>query len=461
MLKYLKPLTYFLFVAFFSACAVEEDNTPDNDMEPEDEVQPTNWIITVLHEENPVQGVSVSIYNTLQDLQNLENSILSAQSDNDGKVSFSELSDSDTIYFLRAVKGNLKYMDYESSFSLQSMMDNMHTINLSEEEIDTTVVNTILSLHIIKEGMAEPGVEVVLYRTNQDLQNGANPINSDQTDGDGNVVFSGLQAFSEVYAYAFKDNFDNKDSASAITITPEITNYDTLEIFEKAEKLARVVLLEEFTGQSCPNCPSAHALTANLLDDYPEQLVAVSIQAGPLAGALEIPDGSDIYSLFNVSSQPQGMINRAVFDRNREWHGTGFWRGFVEEEIAKDAGVAIEAEIDYNASTRGLNIQGKATLLNDFADDLKITVMLTESGIVAPQSNGGSDYVHNHVLRDVVTDFSGDLIEIGNFTDDEATFNLNTTLANEWEESNMKVVVFIHEFENSDYVLQAFEAPVL
>ena len=45
----------------------------------------------------------------------------------------------------------------------------------------------------------------------------------------------------------------------------------------------RVVLLEEFTGQNCSNCPTAHRTIEALQEQYGASLVSVSIHAGSFA----------------------------------------------------------------------------------------------------------------------------------------------------------------------------------
>ena len=45
----------------------------------------------------------------------------------------------------------------------------------------------------------------------------------------------------------------------------------------------RVVLIEEFTGKGCTQCPKGSRELENLLTLFPDNLVAVSIHAGPFA----------------------------------------------------------------------------------------------------------------------------------------------------------------------------------
>ena len=53
-------------------------------------------------------------------------------------------------------------------------------------------------------------------------------------------------------------------------------------VYEKPEPAKRVVLLEDFTGQKCSNCPNANELIETLQNDFGDNLVVVGIHGGPL-----------------------------------------------------------------------------------------------------------------------------------------------------------------------------------
>ncbi|MDP4282340.1 MAG: hypothetical protein Q8867_09360, partial [Bacteroidota bacterium] len=80
----------------------------------------------------------------------------------------------------------------------------------------------------------------------------------------------------------------------------------------------RTVLLEDYTGHKCVNCPTA-AVTAHTLEEmYNGNLIILAVHAGyfaiPGSGnyALDLRSatGEDWYSTFGVTSNPIGMINR-------------------------------------------------------------------------------------------------------------------------------------------------------
>ena len=88
-------------------------------------------------------------------------------------------------------------------------------------------------------------------------------------------------------------------------------------IYEKPEPAKRVVLLEDFTGQKCTNCPKATDVIEQLQETYGEALVAVGIHGGPLGFmgnaktvGLATETGNEYYNHWGLQYQPVGLVGR-------------------------------------------------------------------------------------------------------------------------------------------------------
>ena len=68
-------------------------------------------------------------------------------------------------------------------------------------------------------------------------------------------------------------------AASMLAACNPVAQDDRYELIEPAQ-VNRVVLIEDFTGQNCINCPAAHEVIEPLQMQYPDNVVAVSIHAG-------------------------------------------------------------------------------------------------------------------------------------------------------------------------------------
>ncbi|NCD42222.1 MAG: hypothetical protein EOL88_09040 [Bacteroidia bacterium] len=78
----------------------------------------------------------------------------------------------------------------------------------------------------------------------------------------------------------------------------------------------RVILLEEFTGHACVNCPEAALLLNDLKTLYGEQLLVISVHAGFFAMPLgeltadyRTAAGTAINDYFGVTANPSGMVS--------------------------------------------------------------------------------------------------------------------------------------------------------
>ena len=115
-----------------------------------------------------------------------------------------------------------------------------------------------------------------------------------------------------------------------LSVLAFITDGSTYEILQAAEQgmtesaykeHTRVVLLEEFTGHLCVNCPEATKLSNDLKETYGNKLLLLAIHAGDLAEPSTAPydndlrttAGTSIYNYFAPIGVPTGMVNRTEF----------------------------------------------------------------------------------------------------------------------------------------------------
>lgn len=118
----------------------------------------------------------------------------------------------------------------------------------------------------------------------------------------------------------------------------------------------------------------------------------------------------------------------------------------------------IDIQATYNKNSRKLDITLTGQRNEDyllFAEDAKLTVLLTEDDIVMPQYNSETDkydynYKHKGILRKNVSDVWGDdILWSDNKYEKQYSINLN----NDWESNNMKIVAFIvSPFDGKNYL---------
>lgn len=225
----------------------------------------------------------------------------------------------------------------------------------------------------------------------------------------------------------------------------------------------RAVLLEEFTGQDCTNCPEGHRIAAQLKEQYGDAFIPVSIHASQLSWSEEefgeyglgIAEGDAYYKANSSPALPSGVVDRNSGVLNRT-----DWAAKVRSEMEKEAPAAIEIVPVYDTDSKKINID---IILKPTANlNCNLTVWILESGIVNYQYDNGNhvtEYVHNHVLRDVVSDVWGDQVELstGVFSEKKYQYDIVANGKTHWNTDNLSVVAFLSTDKG---VLQAAEAHV-
>jgi hypothetical protein len=231
----------------------------------------------------------------------------------------------------------------------------------------------------------------------------------------------------------------------------------------------RVVLLEELTGATCPNCPKGTAAVEAILKTFPGKVAAVGIHGEFLSKP--VPNKSK-YDFRNPKAaalenwfqpwigKPAATVNRIDLNNPDQKYATvitGQWQANVEKELQKPHQLSILLDINYNAMSRVVDIDFTAIPLVDLAGSYNVTVFLTESKIIDAQTNGNviiDDFEHNHVLRDMATKFDGDAfgadLKKGESYKRKYTYTLPQTPEGLWKAENMEVIVAIHHNSPTD-----------
>lgn len=243
-------------------------------------------------------------------------------------------------------------------------------------------------------------------------------------------------------------------AASAIAIfatvaCQEVDSNDRL-IYVKPAEVGRAVLIEDYTGQECINCPNGTNAINSIVETYGEKnVIAVGIHSGPLASkgktSLATEIGDEYYKHWDSQSklgQPWALINRATAP-NEDYNT---WASYVGALISKKAALSLSVNNIYDATSRKLTIDVKA-FGTDGNTIGKLQVWLIEDGIVAKQKmpNGkiNKEYVHNHVFRDVANGTWGEDVTVKEGETTEKQYDY--TLPEKWNAEKVSVVAFVYD----------------
>ena len=261
-----------------------------------------------------------------------------------------------------------------------------------------------------------------------------------------------------------------------LTACSNIDEDERLIYVEPAE-VNRPVLIEDFTGQACVNCPNATAAIHELQETYGEEnVIAVAIHCGPFAhqksnmGNAFLSDlgtnlGDEYYKHWDIRAQPTLMINRSsLIDIPQELPAA------VANELKKTSTVHFDAvEFSNNAVLVDLSSSDRV--------EGRLQVWIVEDSINAkdpqtkyqqfmPDGSRRQDYVHNHVFRASLTnDAYGEpvTLEAGNKSYTQVFYlQGNEALDNFehlWQKQYLSAVVFF--WNEQQGVMQAIRVPFI
>ncbi len=231
---------------------------------------------------------------------------------------------------------------------------------------------------------------------------------------------------------------------------------DNRYIEAEMPETGRKVLVEEFTGQFCINCPDGHEMIRNIKSLYGDNVVAVSIHAGQLAFddetfGLKTADGDKYANMWGVQAYPSIVVDRqgGVVDNMPQWQNA------VMKQMGQNASVDMELNATLNDDKTAITVDSK--MLSNTSITGKYQVWVVESGIKTLQQMPGSsvynmEYTHDHVYRAAVNGVGGEDITLtsGIYSNNSCTIDIN----HKWNLENIEIVAFIY---NSTGVIQVEE----
>lgn len=223
-------------------------------------------------------------------------------------------------------------------------------------------------------------------------------------------------------------------------------------IYVKPAEVGRAILIEDFTGQRCINCPTGTEIINGIVDTYGEyNVIAVGIHSGPLGFAgnsktvgLMTDTGNEYYTHWdkeNKMGQPWVIFNRKT---SPDSHYNN-WAAMVGTIISEKANLSVKIANAYDAATRTLTTTVGADGVNGTVNG-KLQVWIVEDGVKAlqmmPDGKSNKEYIHNHVFRAAVNGTWGEDVTVkeGETTTKQYSYKLPEA----WNADNIAVVAFVY-----------------
>ncbi len=253
--------------------------------------------------------------------------------------------------------------------------------------------------------------------------------------------------------------------------TPDFPALDLDHVIHK-------ILIEEYTGHKCINCPKGHKALNNIKSLMGDTVVLLAIHATSLSEPDTISSDCNIGYINDYRTEAgnnyaeqfvTGGIPAAVFNRTdiNGIYGQSDYDNWADIAYAIErtqADLAIQIIPVFNKKQDTVFIFVKTTLLNTMNANMNLCVLLSESGIISPQRNSDPtigtipnicEYTHNHMLRENISPILGSTLRIS--AAEESQLNVYALpVSSKWIISHCDIVAFVYDTDTQK-VLQAEE----
>ncbi len=240
-------------------------------------------------------------------------------------------------------------------------------------------------------------------------------------------------------------------AALGLMVACDEVSVDKRLTYVEPPQVSRAVLIEDYTGQYCVNCPRATEEIERLIEQYGDSIViAVAIHSGPFGKSKGEPSplytevGDMYFNTWGMSAQPIGLIDRLFGSTPFSYTD---WGGGVNYEVAIEPPVSFLTDIDYDSETRDAAIEVQTIGLDSALVSGKLQVWLVEDSIdsfqLMPDGSREEHYNHMHVFRASVNDPWGDALSVSH--GQVAVKNYELKLDPAWVPEHCSVVTFLYD----------------
>jgi len=207
------------------------------------------------------------------------------------------------------------------------------------------------------------------------------------------------------------------------------------------------VLLEQWTGTWCPQCPPANT-TGNTLNSDPQVVVTKHHAVDEFSSGAS----TAFFAPYAVTFTPAGVIDQGEYGTYEPNPGSAQWGQQVEQRKQGVSPVQLGIGAVFNALDRMLTVDMSATYTYGLPGEHAMNVFIVEDGLAAPQANAPANYVHQQVVRDVLTGVQGDVSVIPSTPLPGAAYSAtwNFIVPDDWVAQNIRAVGCATHRENGE-----------
>lgn len=270
----------------------------------------------------------------------------------------------------------------------------------------------------------------------------------------------GLVISSTIGFFSACDYIDNPFPRKRVVTFVDTFGLDSAANLQAEPESLKKVLLEDYTGHQCGNCPRAHEDAAALAATYGDKLVIMGVHVGFFARTdakystdYKTEAGTAYNTEWGIDALglPQGMVDRKPFSGTSPIITRGSWPTQIAAQLAQPVGATLKVTKLFDASSRKLNLKVTTKRIGNLPTDVGLIVWLTEDSVKSLQKDytipspgdNISGYNHRHVLRDALNDTWGE--DLGNIATG-ATKNkyYGYTIPTAWNAKHIAAVIALY-----------------
>ena len=228
------------------------------------------------------------------------------------------------------------------------------------------------------------------------------------------------------------------------------------------EPTGKTVLIKDFTGARCVNCPAAAEYAHNLQHQLGEDHIFImSVHAGYLAQPLgQFPDfltdeGTEWYN--NHDANPLFAVDHVALTEGNTL-GVEQIDAPVAAALEEEQTFEISVVPNYDESSRQLGVRANVVALTGMDGEFYITACLVEDNIIGWQTTSSGvdrEYVFRNVFRGTLNGAGGEAFEgIHVDANDTFHFNYSTALDAAYNADECYLMVYVHDKSQGDKILQ-------
>lgn len=217
------------------------------------------------------------------------------------------------------------------------------------------------------------------------------------------------------------------------------------QITDPPSSFTKKVMIELFTGEPY-NAEDADNEIESILGKYSGKVYSASLHQGD---KWEIPQHDLVTQhLGGIAAYPRSAIDRVPAEENSSQTGEtiysrGLWNVNVDLRLQEstNVGLAIQSAVTGNSASCEVFVANNAAI----GGNTRLTVYLIENGIKAINQTGiTGTYIHNRVLRKVLTAGLGDEIDLSQ-TGPAIARSFNSFDVSNYNADNLYLIAFINK----------------